>query len=236
MLSEAVAALAGPLDRIRLVQIAKPVIDPGLLPPARDHEFGDGQAGQAGVGEHGQQPGHLWVAVARLARHPATQPGRDRVGVAAARGRRRLVAARAGLVGGVAGGCLGGNRIQPGGGVGVMGGQLVDLGAGSQIPAGGPGAVETLAARVWEVEGTTGWGAGLVRLLAQPPPLVVELAAPSGQPAAMGHVDPLDAWRPEDWAMGRVQSVIVSASTVRSGADSTEPTRDRPFPQLRQFH
>ena len=56
------------------------------------------------------------------------------------------------------------------------------------------------------------------------------------QAAAMGHVDPLDAWRPEDWAMGRVQSAIVSASTVRSGADSTEPTRDRPFPQLRQFH
>jgi len=43
-----------------------------------------------------------------------------------------------------------------------------------------------------------------VRLLANHGHWVVELTAPSGQPAAIGHVDPLDAWRPEDWAVGRV--------------------------------
>jgi hypothetical protein len=76
----------------------------------------------------------------------------------------------------------------------------------------------------------------LVRLLANHSHWVVELTAPSGQPAAMGHVDPLDAWKPQDWALEKVSLHHLSASTVRSGADSTEPTCDRPFPQLRQFH
>jgi hypothetical protein len=65
---------------------------------------------------------------------------------------------------------------------------------------------------------------------------VVELTAPSGQPAAMGQSTRWMRGGRRTGLWGGVQPVIVSASTVRSGADSTEPTRDRPFPQLRQFH
>ena len=35
---------------------------------------------------------------------------------------------------------------------------------------------------------------------------------------------------------GGFHSAVLSASTVRSRADSTGPTRDRPFPQFRQSH
>ena len=146
MLGEPVAALAGPYDQARLLQVDKPIVDPGLLPPGRHHELGDGEPGRAGVGQHGQQPGDLRVAVARLGRRPAARAGRSRVGVAAACGRGRRVAARAGVGGGVAGGRLGGDRVQAGGGVGVVGGQLVDLGGGGQKAAGGPGTVKALAA------------------------------------------------------------------------------------------
>jgi hypothetical protein len=51
-----VAALAGPLNQGRLLQLGKPIIDPGLLAPGGHQQLGDGEAGRAGVGEHGQQP------------------------------------------------------------------------------------------------------------------------------------------------------------------------------------
>jgi hypothetical protein len=125
MLGEPVAALAGPLDQARLLQIAKPIVDPGFPAPGRGHELGDGEAGRAGVGQHGQQPGDLWVAVASLGRCPAARAGRRRVWVVAARGPGRRLAARAGVGGGV-GGCLGGDRVQPGGSVGVVAGELAE--------------------------------------------------------------------------------------------------------------
>ena len=86
-LGEPVAALAGPLDQAHLLQIAKPIVDPGFPAPGRGHELGDSEAGRAGDGEHGQQPGDLRVAVASLRRCPAARAGRRRVWVVAARGR-----------------------------------------------------------------------------------------------------------------------------------------------------
>jgi hypothetical protein len=48
-------------------------------------------------------------------------------------------------------------------------------------------------------------GAGLARLLANHGQWVVELdSTQRPTPPPWRHVDPLDAWKPEDWAMGRV--------------------------------
>jgi hypothetical protein len=139
MLSGAVAARAGPLDHARLLQIAKPIVDPGFLPPGRYHHLGDGKPGRAGVGEHGQQPGHVWVAVARLGRRPAARPGLDRVAVAGSCGRERHVAARAGMGGGVAGGRLGGDGVQPGGGGAWWAGSWWVWGVVARYPRAGRG-------------------------------------------------------------------------------------------------
>jgi hypothetical protein len=51
--AQAVAALAGPLNQGRLLQLGKPIVDPGLLAPGGDQELGDGEADGAGVSEHG---------------------------------------------------------------------------------------------------------------------------------------------------------------------------------------
>ena len=75
-----------------------------------------------------------------------------------------------------------------------------------------------------------------MRLLADHGHWVVELASAQRPTRRYGAMStPLDAWKPEDWAMGGFQSAVLSASTVRSRADATEPTCDRPFPQVRRF-
>jgi hypothetical protein len=78
-----VAALADPLNQGRMLQLGKPIIDPGLLAAGGHQQLGDGEAGRAGVGEHGQQPSDFWVCAVHLGRCPAARAGRCRVGVAA---------------------------------------------------------------------------------------------------------------------------------------------------------